>query len=72
MPAPKDQPGVTDLRRYRRERERARRREAQGPRPGRPNEPMLGARPRAGLILLLVIAALTAFWLLPKLSTLMR
>lgn len=67
MPAPNDQPGVTDLRRYRRERERARRREARTPPPSRPNERILGGRPRAGLILVLMVAAALALWLVPRL-----
>lgn len=56
---------MTDLRRYRRERERARRK-PQGRTPS-PREPLLGRRPRAGLILILVVLALAALWLLPRL-----
>lgn len=56
-------PRVTDLRRYRRERERARR-----SRPGsRPVEPLLGGRRNAGLILGAVIVALLLLSLLPRL-----
>ncbi|HEX3699943.1 MAG TPA: hypothetical protein VHV27_04645 [Phenylobacterium sp.] len=55
MAAPRD-PRVTDLRRYRRERERARR--APAPRKPRSEESLLGARPRAGLILLLAVVVL--------------
>jgi hypothetical protein len=64
MAAQRD-PRVTDLRRYRRERARAQRAASQKPgrRPG-PKEPLLGGRPRAGLILVLVVAALLAMWLL--------
>jgi hypothetical protein len=63
MPRRPDDPQVTDLRRYRRARELQRRRPA--PRP--PNEGFLGPRPRAGLILLVVILALAALWILPHL-----
>ena len=56
--APPRDPRVTDLRRYRRERERARR-AAQSPKPAAgPNESFLGARPRAGLILILAVVVL--------------
>ena len=50
---------VTDLRRYRRDRQRAQRRPA--PRPDLPNEPLLGSRPRAGLILAVVVLAVMAY-----------
>lgn len=55
-------PRVTDLRRYRRDRERARRSAPKSRKGAR--EPLLGARPRAGLILILVVLALAAMWLL--------
>jgi hypothetical protein len=55
MAAPRD-PRVTDLRRYRRERERARR--TPPPRKPKSEESLLGARPRAGLILLLAVIVL--------------
>jgi hypothetical protein len=58
--APRD-PRVTDLRRYRRDRERARRAQATPP---RHNEPLLGRRRNAGLILVLVVAVLVAMTLL--------
>jgi hypothetical protein len=58
-----EDPQVTDLRRYRRARELQRRQAP--PRP--PNERLLGGRPRAGLILLVVILALAALWILPNL-----
>jgi hypothetical protein len=61
MPAERD-PRVTDLRRYRRDRERAQR-EAARQKPNAP-EPFLGGRPRAGLFLVLVIVVLAALaWL---------
>lgn len=62
MAGPERDPRVTDLRRYRRERERAKRAAPRPPRGQR--EPLLGARPRAGLILVLVLAVLVAMWLL--------
>jgi hypothetical protein len=58
-----EDPQVTDLRHYRRARELQRRR----PPPRPPNERLLGGRPRAGLILLAVILALAALWILPNL-----
>ena len=53
---PQDDPRVTDLRRYRRDRERARRAEQSARKPT--NEPLLGGRRNAGLILVLVIVVL--------------
>jgi len=68
MPRRQDDPQVTDLRRYRQARDAARRRQ---PRPpgggGSPRERLLGRRPRAGLILVLVILALAALTILPML-----
>jgi len=60
--APQRDPRVTDLRRYRRERERAKR--AQPQRSRSPNEPLLGRRKNAGLILALVVVVLLAMTLL--------
>jgi hypothetical protein len=61
---PQDDPRVTDLRRYRKARELQRRQAA----PQRPrSERLLGQRPRAGLILALVILALVAMTVLPRL-----
>lgn len=58
-----EDPRVTDLRRYRKAREQQKRRA-----PARPqSERFLGSRPRAGLILILVILALAALTLLPML-----
>jgi hypothetical protein len=56
-----EDPRVTDLRRYRKARELQQRRAP--PRP--PDARLLGGRPRAGLILLLVILALLAVGILP-------
>ncbi len=63
MPRRQEDPRVTDLHRYRKARELQRRRAPPRPRPER----VLGSRPKAGLILLLVILALTALWLAPTL-----
>jgi hypothetical protein len=55
---------VTDLARYRRARAQARKA------PSRPRPPasasFLGSRPRAGLILIVVVVLLAATWALPK------
>ena len=56
-------PRVTDLRRYRKARERARRQPP--PRPPQTRQSVLGPRKNAGLILALVLAVLAALWLLP-------
>jgi hypothetical protein len=61
MPRPRD-PRVTDLRRYRRERARRARAKASGA----PRERLLGARPRAGVILILVVVVLAALWWLQR------
>lgn len=54
----KDDPRVTDLSRYRRAREAARR--APPPKPKSRREPILGSRPRAGLILAAVVFVVLA------------
>lgn len=59
-----EDPRVTDLRRYRKAREQQQRRT---PRPQ--NERFLGARPRAGLILALILLALALVWALPMLTS---
>lgn len=58
-----EDPRVTDLRRYRKARELQKRQA----RPRPPNDGLLGDRPRAGLILLLVLLALLALGILPHL-----
>jgi len=60
MPRRPEDPRVTDLHRYRKARELQRRRAP--PRP--PTERFLGGRPRAGLILVVVILALAALGIL--------
>jgi hypothetical protein len=62
-------PRVTDLRRYRKARERARRQPP--PRPRSPSQPLLGSRRNAGLILAAVILVAIALWLLPMLPRLL-
>jgi hypothetical protein len=58
---PDEDPHVVDLRRYR----QAAQRKAAAKPPAQ--EPLLGARPRAGLILTLVVLVLLALWILPML-----
>lgn len=58
-------PRVTDLRRYRKARERARRQPP--PKPPSQSQSFLGRRKNAGLILAAVVAVLIALWLLPAL-----
>ena len=60
------EPEVTDLREYKRSRERARRAQARAGRGA--GEPLLGRRPRAGVILVLVIAVLAALGALKMLG----
>jgi hypothetical protein len=60
MPRRQEDPRVTDLRRYRKARELQQRRGPARPR----SERLLGSRPRAGLILVLVIVGLIAMTLL--------
>lgn len=67
MPRPNKEPDtkVTDLRRYRRDREKAERRPAKSkPATG---GGFLGSNPKAALILVLVIVALAAIYILPRL-----
>lgn len=62
-PPNKDDQRVTDLRRYKKAREQARR----APPPRAPTQGFLGSRPNAGVILLIVAAVLLGLWLLPLL-----
>ncbi|MDB5475155.1 MAG: hypothetical protein JWP49_666 [Phenylobacterium sp.] len=55
---PQQDPRVTDLRRYRRERERASRAARKPPRPA--NEPLLGGRRNAGVFLVVAVLILAA------------
>ncbi len=54
---------VVDLGRYR----KAAKAESAKAAKARPNERILGSRPRAALILVLIIAAAVAWWLIPRL-----
>jgi hypothetical protein len=68
-PPPED-PRITDLRRYRKEREQAAKRK---PNPkAQMRETILGANPRAGLILALLAAGLLAYAFLPTIIALIR
>jgi hypothetical protein len=62
---PDEDPRVTDLRRYKKAREQAKRRPP--PRPPSRREGFLGSNPRAGLILAVVAVVLLALWVLPAL-----
>ena len=57
----KDDPRVTDLRRYKQEREKAAKKKPPKP----PSPSFLGSNPRAGLILVAVIVVLAAIYVLP-------
>lgn len=59
-----DDPRVADLRRYRKARELERRKRAHPP---RASEPFLGSRPRAGLILAVVVLLVVLSFVLPAL-----
>lgn len=65
MARPRRDPEVTDLRRYRRERERAQKQRS--PKTSRRGESFLGSRPRAGLILAAVVVVLVVLSLLQRL-----
>jgi hypothetical protein len=60
---PEEDPRITDLRRYKKAREQAKRRPP--PKPKRPSEGLLGSNPRAGLILAIVAVVLAALYVLP-------
>jgi len=62
---PEEDPRVTDLRRYKKAREQAKRRPP--PRPPAQHQGFLGSNPRAGLILAIVAAVVLALWVLPAL-----
>jgi hypothetical protein len=63
MAKPPEDPRVTDLRRYRQEREKAAKKPS--PKPKAPSASFLGSNPRAGLILIIVIAVLAALYVVP-------
>lgn len=59
-----EDPRVTDLRRYKQEREKAAQKTP--PKPKAPKAGILGSNPRAGLILLVVIVVLVALYVVPR------
>ena len=61
-PPPED-PRVTDLRRYKQEREKAAKKPP--PKPKAPSASFLGSNPRAGLILVVAIVVLAALYVVP-------
>jgi len=63
---PERKPEIIDLNRYKQAAQAKARRKAAPP-SSSPREPLLGSRPRAGLILLLAVAAMAAFWALSNL-----
>jgi hypothetical protein len=58
-----EDPRVTDLRRYKQEREKAARKPP--PKPKAPKASFLGSNPRAGLILVVVLVVLAALYVVP-------
>ncbi len=62
---PEDDPRITDLRRYKKAREQARRRPPPRPPGARGSQSFLGSNPRAGLILAVVVVLLLVLWVLP-------
>jgi hypothetical protein len=68
MAKPPEDPRITDLRRFRKEREQARKRK---PNPkAQMRESFLGANPRAGLILVIVVLVIAALYGWPFLRSL--
>jgi len=59
-----EDPRVTDLRAYRKAREKAAK--APPPKPRRPKESFLGSNPKAGLILLAAVVILALLYLGPR------
>lgn len=68
----KEDPRVTDLRRYRREREEAAKRKPKPNPKAQMRETFLGANPRAGLILAILAVVILAYLFLPTLIALLR
>ena len=58
---PPEDPRITDLRRYKKAREQAKRK----PPPRPPSQGIIGSNPRAKLILGIVAALVVALWVLP-------
>ena len=67
MARPPDDPRITDLARFKKAREaEMRRKPAKAPSPG-----LLGANPRAGLILAIIATVFGAIWLWPMIQRLL-
>ena len=65
--APKHEPEVTDLERYRKAKAKAEAEKRKPPpRPKAPGQSFLGSNPRAGLILAIVVVVALALWLGPR------
>ncbi len=63
-----ERPDVVDLRSYRKARQAQAAQKKPAPRPAAGKaEPLLGSRPRAGLVLVVVVLVLAALWLAPRL-----
>ena len=69
---PGEDPRITDLRRYRKEREEAAKRKPKPNPKAQMRETFLGANPRAGLILAIVAAVIVAWVFGPMLIGLLR
>lgn len=65
-----EDPRVTDLRRYRKARDEARRRSPPKP-PRGPHEGLLGSNPRARLILAVIAVLVLLFWVAPAVMKLL-
>lgn len=69
MSQPEEKPEVVDLRRYRQDKARAAKAAAEKAREARAatSQPLLGSRPGAAVIIILIVAVFVAAWLAPKL-----
>ena len=70
-PPPEEDPRIADLARYRKAREAEKKRPKPNPK-AQMRETFLGANPRAGLIMALVVVALVAYFVLPVVIRLIR
>ena len=70
-PPPDEDPRITNLARYRKAREAEKKRRKPNPK-AQMRETILGANPRAGLILALVAVALLAYVFLPQIIRIIR
>ena len=69
MSQPEEKPEVVDLRRYRQDKARAAKAAAEKAREAQAgaSQPLLGSRPGAAVIIIVIIAVFVAAWLAPKL-----